>query len=136
MTQDASEVGATIIREGLVHGFLESRQGVRATKEFLTLFEQMLRSLTHTDVIEYTDYILATYPQTQRDFREFMGTFVGAQKELPAGERVVDLLLENAGNIPDTHYISLRAVLGLAAFTIHRNRYPVIEPNVQRAARA
>ena len=131
-----SEVGATIIREGLAHGFLESRQGVRVTREFRVLFEQMLRSLEHADVIEYTEHILTAHPQTQGDFKEFMGRFVGACEELPAGVRAMDLVLNNAGNITDTHYVSLRAVLGLAAFTIHRNRFPVTEPNVQRAARA
>lgn len=120
-----NELAATIIREGLAHGLLEYQSSLRTTMRFHELFAPVLGCLTSGPVMDYAEDVLRANPRATGDHRELMDSFVTGYEGSRTGNDAVELILDTAGGLPDSHFISLRTILGLAAFAIHRSRFPV-----------
>lgn len=128
-------VFALIVREGNARGFLTHAQGrLEITDNFRAAFPKLSEAFGHRAVTRYVDALIATgaTPSSSATCRPSMQQFVeafvrGIQNETPFGSAAGKQIERVAGDIFDRYLVSTRALLGIVAIAVHRERFNTCE---------
>ena len=126
---DSKETFASIVREALARGFLDHEgphQELKTTGHFKEAFGDVLKLLNAPSVDFYTKAILRSFGQNPPSMGTFVRIFVIHYQNFPGGRTTIEVLLSStADDLANRYLVSLRTILGLCAFTIHRNLFPL-----------